>query len=161
MRDGATEVNERLHRWVAEIMQAYLARNPVSLPDLPVVIDQVAQALAAIVAGTVSASDSRPAQPNAMQIEKSVQHDGIVSFVDGKIYKSLKRHIRAHGLSPTKYRMRYGLPPDYPMIAPAYSEVRSAISKKIVKGQLERRLSDQSNAEISSRGYGRERKDGT
>ncbi|TXN57906.1 MucR family transcriptional regulator, partial [Methylobacterium sp. WL18] len=74
-------------------------------------------------------------KPSAAQIRKSVQHDGIVSFIDGKTYKTLKRHLTANGLSPQSYRERYGLPTDYPMVAPSYAEQRSALAKAIGLGQ--------------------------
>jgi predicted transcriptional regulator len=74
-------------------------------------------------------------KPTPAQIRKSVRHDGIVSFIDGKTYKTLKRHLSANGLDPYSYRERYGLPADYPMIAPSYAEQRSAIAKAIGLGQ--------------------------
>ncbi|MCJ2101238.1 MucR family transcriptional regulator, partial [Methylobacterium sp. E-046] len=65
----------------------------------------------------------------------SVRPDGIVSFIDGKTYKTLKRHLTSHGLDPKSYRDRYGLPSDYPMVAPSYAEQRSALAKAIGLGQ--------------------------
>ena len=74
-------------------------------------------------------------KPTPAQIRKSVQHDGIVSFIDGKTYKTLKQHLTANGLSPESYRERYGLPADYPMTAPGYAAQRSALAKAIGLGQ--------------------------
>ena len=74
-------------------------------------------------------------KPSAAQIRKSLLHDGIVSFVDGKTYKTLKRHLTSHGLDSQSYRERYGLPADYPMVAPSYAEQRSALAKAIGLGQ--------------------------
>lgn len=68
-------------------------------------------------------------------IKRSIGHDGLISFVDGKTYKTLKRHLTGHGLSPAQYRTKYGLPADYPMVAPSYSEARSALAKAIGLGQ--------------------------
>ena len=73
-------------------------------------------------------------KPSPAQIRKSVRHDGIVSFIDGKTYKTLKRHLTSHGLDPRSYRDRYGLPADYPMVAPGYAERRSALAKAIGLG---------------------------
>ncbi len=72
---------------------------------------------------------------SAAQIRKSVRYDGIVSFIDGKTYKTLKRHLTKHGLDPQSYRDRYGLPADYPMVTASYSEQRSALAKAIGLGE--------------------------
>ncbi len=66
---------------------------------------------------------------SAAQIRKSVQHDRLISFIDGKAYKTLKRHLTANGLTPEAYREKFGLPVDYPMVAAAYSERRSSLAK--------------------------------
>ncbi|GJE13259.1 hypothetical protein FOHLNKBM_4322 [Methylobacterium longum] len=68
-------------------------------------------------------------------IRKSIQPDGIVSFIDGKTYKTLKRHLNSHGFSPRGYRERYGLPADYPMVASSYAEQRSQIARAIGLGR--------------------------
>ena len=72
--------------------------------------------------------------PSAAQIRKSINPDGIVSFIDGKTYKTLKRHLTSRGLDPKSYRARYGLPADYPMVAPSYAAQRSALAKTIGLG---------------------------
>ncbi|MCJ2024720.1 MucR family transcriptional regulator [Methylobacterium sp. J-067] len=66
------------------------------------------------------------------EICRSITPDTLVSFIDGKSYKSLKRHLRAHGMSASTYRLRYGLPPDYPMVTSSYSARRSAMSENII-----------------------------
>ncbi len=87
--------------------------------------------------GAPSAATSAPEadKPSTAQIRKSIRPDGLVSFIDGKTYKTLKRHLTSHGLDPRAYRDRYGLPGDYPMVAPAYAEQRSALAKAIGLGQ--------------------------
>jgi predicted transcriptional regulator len=75
-------------------------------------------------------------KPSSAQILKSVQQDGIVSFVDGKSYKMLKRHLTANGFGPQSYREYYGLPVDYPMVAHSYAERRSVLAKAIGLGSL-------------------------
>ena len=74
-------------------------------------------------------------KPTAEQIDASITHDALISFVDGKPYKTLKRHLGTHGLDPASYRRRYGLPRDYPMVAASYSEQRAALAKAIGLGQ--------------------------
>ena len=81
-------------------------------------------------------------KPSPAQIRKSITHDGLVSFVDGKTYKTLKRHLTGAGLDPASYRQRYGLPSDYPMTAPSYSEQRSALAKSLGLGQQRRTGTD-------------------
>ena len=82
---------------------------------------------------TVSAENAD--KPTPAQIRKSVRPEGIVSFIDGKTYKTLKRHLTKHGLNPQSYRDRYGLPGDYPMVAPSYAAQRSALAKAIGLGR--------------------------
>jgi len=122
------------------IVAAYVSNNPVPVAELPALITRVHGAIAGLVAGTLTADTGAAAQadvekPSAAQIRKSVQRDGIVSFIDGKTYKTLKRHLSANGFDPRSYRDRYGLPADYPMVAPSYTEQRSALAKAIGLGQ--------------------------
>ncbi|QEE39340.1 MucR family transcriptional regulator [Methylobacterium sp. WL2] len=123
-----------------DVVAAYVSNNPVPASELPALIARVHGAIAGLASGTSAAAASAEApvavdKPSAGQIRKSVQHDGIVSFIDGKTYKTLKRHLTANGLSPQSYRERYGLPTDYPMVAPSYAEQRSALAKAIGLGQ--------------------------
>jgi len=123
-----------------DIVAAYVSNNPVPAAELPALIARVHGAIAGLVAGTLTAETGTAApteidRPSAAQIRKSVRPDGIVSFIDGKTYKTLKRHLTSHGLDPRAYRDRYGLPADYPMVAPAYAEQRSALAKAIGLGQ--------------------------
>ena len=96
-------------------------------------------AIAGLADGTSSLSSEAAAErtvekPTPAQIRKSVRDDGIVSFIDGKTYKTLKRHLSANGLDPQSYRVRFGLPSDYPMVAPSYAAQRSALAKSIGLG---------------------------
>jgi predicted transcriptional regulator len=123
-----------------DIVAAYVSNNPVPAAELPALIARVHGAIAGLISGTLTAETGATAQaeidrPSAAQIRKSVRPDGIVSFIDGKTYKTLKRHLTSHGLDPRAYRDRYGLPADYPMVAPAYAEQRSALAKAIGLGQ--------------------------
>ena len=125
---------------VAEIVAAYGSNNPVPASELPPLIARVHGAIAGLVSGTPTAESGPAAQsdvekPSPAQIRKSIQHDGIVSFIDGRPYKTLKRHLTSHGLDPRSYRARYALPDDYPMVATSYRERRSALAKAIGLGQ--------------------------
>ncbi|WP_342109842.1 MucR family transcriptional regulator [Methylobacterium sp. SI9] len=123
-----------------DIVAAYVSNNPVPAAELPALIARVHGAIAGLVSGSLTQETGATAQaevdrPSPAQIRKSVRPDGIVSFIDGKTYKTLKRHLTSHGLDPRAYRDRYGLPGDYPMVAPAYAEQRSALAKAIGLGQ--------------------------
>ena len=74
----------------------------------------------------------RPGKADAAEIKKSVKHDGIVSFEDGKTYKTMRRHLTMRGLTPEAYRAKYGLPADYPMTSAAYSAQRSELARASV-----------------------------
>ena len=100
-------------------------------------LTSVHAAALAVVTGVVTVAEPEPEpiqQPTAAQIKKSIQQDGLTSFIDGKSYKTLKRHLTSNGLTPETYRERYGLPADYPMTAPAYSAARSALAKSLGLG---------------------------
>jgi predicted transcriptional regulator len=123
----------------AELVAAYVSNNSLPVSELPALITRVHDAIAALASGTTPAETGTATpdveRPGPAQIRKSVRHDGIVSFIDGKTYKTLKRHLTGHGLDPKSYRDRYGLPADYPMVAPSYAEQRSALAKAIGLGQ--------------------------
>lgn len=123
-----------------EITAAYVSNNSVPVTELPNLIRSVHAMIRELRSGSVSgaatmiASAVADEKPSATQIRKSVQHDGITSFIDGKTYKTLKRHLTTHGFDPRSYRERYGLPPAYPMVAPSYAERRSALAKQFGLG---------------------------
>lgn len=121
-----------------DIVAAYVSNNSVPIAELPSLIQSVHNAVRGLTSGSAlgavtSAPDAE--KPSAAQIRKSVRADGIVSFIDGKAYKTLKRHLTANGHDPHSYRDRYGLPADYPMVAASYAEQRSALAKAIGLGQ--------------------------
>jgi predicted transcriptional regulator len=130
-----------------DIVSAYVSNNPVRPADLPDLIRSVHAALSGIGSGTImTASEPEVEKPTAAQIRKSMTPEGIVSFLDGKIYKTLKRHLTTHGLDPHGYRARFGLPADYPMVAPEYAKRRSELAKSIGLG----RVADRGEDELSS-----------
>lgn len=119
-----------------EIIAAYVTRNTLPARDLPELITSVHAALAGLGSSApASAAEERVEKPTPAQIRKSITPDAIVSFIDGKAYQTLKRHIGANGLDPQSYRERYGLPDDYPMIAPNYAARRSDLAKSLGFGR--------------------------
>ena len=118
----------------ADIVSAYVANNTVTADALPGLIASVHGALRN-VGGQVSEPEPEVERPSASTIRKSVSDAGIISFIDGKTYQSLKRHLTTNGMTPAEYRERYGLRADYPMVAPAYAAKRSALAKSMGLGQ--------------------------
>jgi predicted transcriptional regulator len=125
----------------AGIVSAYVSRNSVTAEAVPDIIRSVHQALQ-IVSGAGPPAVAEPAErpKPAVPVGRSVQHDYIVCLEDGKRLKMLKRYLRSrYNLSPEDYRRRWGLQPDYPMVAPAYAARRSDFAKKIGLGRGVRR----------------------
>jgi predicted transcriptional regulator len=116
---------------VGTIVAAYVSRNAVGMADLPGLIDQVHSAISVLRGG----SGANPTGLTPAQVEASIQRDGLISFIDGRSYKTMKRHLTANGLTPERYRAKYGLPADYPMVAPGYAARRSEIARAIQLGQ--------------------------
>lgn len=130
-----TESNtDNLIELTAEVVSAYIANNPVPVGELPALIGQVHAALKGTT-GSVMSEKSEALKP-AVPIRKSVTPDYIISLEDGKKFKSLKRHLSTHhGLTPDDYRAKWGLPVDYPMVAPNYAATRSALAKTMGLGR--------------------------
>lgn len=122
-----------------EVVCAYVSNNSIRSSDLPNLITIVHTALQSLADGTGGAGAGAQVdvveKPTAAQIKKSIRPDGLVSFIDGKTYQTLKRHLNGHSLHPHSYRERFGLPADYPMTAPEYSARRSALAKTIGLGR--------------------------
>ncbi len=131
------ETNRDIVALVGDIVSAYVSNNPVPPAELPALVARVHAALAGL--SGAAAPEPRPEAavelPSPGQIRRSFTEQGIVSFIDGKSYKTLKRHLTKHGLTPQSYRQRYGLPADYPMVAPGYAAQRSALAKEIGLGR--------------------------
>ncbi|MDP4005696.1 MucR family transcriptional regulator [Methylobacterium sp. NEAU K] len=133
VQEKTQEPSYDLIKCTASLVAAYVSRNAVGAGELPILIDQVHTAIS-VLQGATSASASSWSGPSAAQIEASIGQEGLISFIDGRSYKTLKRHLTAHGLTPERYRARYGLPADYPMVAPSYAARRSQIAKAIQLG---------------------------
>ena len=122
----------------SDIVSAYVSNNTVPTSDLAALIGDVHQALVKAATGAMEPvkEELKPAVP----VRRSVTPDYIVCLEDGKKFKSLKRHLRTHyDLSPEDYREKWGLAPDYPMVAPNYAAARSALAKKMGLGQRRKR----------------------
>ncbi|WP_313901105.1 MucR family transcriptional regulator [Methylobacterium sp. J-092] len=139
MTDKNQGHNPEMIAMAGDIVAAYVANNSIPVLELPRLIGSVHAALAGLYSGSGAASTDTVAekaeQPTPAQIKKSVTPDALISFVDGKRYKTLKRHLSKHGLDPHSYRVKFGLPSDYPMVSPSYSEARSALAKNIGLGR--------------------------
>lgn len=117
----------------ADIVSAYISKNAVPKSDLPALIASVATTLAGL---------STPPEPIRLEpripIKNTITHNYLISLEDGKSYKTLKRPLSRAGLTPEDYIKKWGLPPDYPMVSPAYSERRSALAKEFGLGRKSR-----------------------
>jgi predicted transcriptional regulator len=126
---------EPLTPLTARVVSMYVQHNRLPVEQLADLISQVHAALDGL--GKTIAAPSTPDKPvPAVPIRKSVQNDYIVSLEDGQKFKSLKRHLRtSYGMTPEEYRAKWGLPVDYPMVAPGYAAKRSAMAKSFGLGQ--------------------------
>jgi predicted transcriptional regulator len=117
----------------ARIVSAYVSNNAIVASDLPHLISETHAALSRATGNTMPVE--REEQKPKVPVKKSVMPDYIICLEDGKKFKSLKRHLRTHyNLSPEEYREKWGLPHDYPMVAPNYARARSDLAKKMGLG---------------------------
>ena len=122
----------------ATIVSAYVGHNPTPAAELPGLINQVHAALVRVSNGRPEPVPE-PAKP-AVSVKKSMTAEYLVCLEDGKRFKSLKRHLRTqYSMTPEQYREKWGLPADYPMVAPNYAVARSQLAKKMGLGQQRRR----------------------
>ena len=128
-----TDNNAALVNLTAQIVSAYVTKNPVTTTNLPSLIDSVHRSLSAT---SGPAPEPVITLTPAVPVKKSVTPDFIVCLEDGKKFKSLKRHLGVHyDLTPDEYRAKWGLPRDYPMVAPNYAASRSALAKTMGLGR--------------------------
>jgi predicted transcriptional regulator len=126
--------NSQFVELAAGIVSAYVSNNPVPPSELPQLLKDVHVALVGLSASDTSPSVGKP-RP-AVPIGKSIFDDYLVCLEDGKKFKSLRRHLRSqYDLSPEEYREKWGLEPDYPMVAPNYAKARSRLAKQMGLGQ--------------------------
>lgn len=118
----------------AKIVIAYVAYNSLPASGLPELIDAIYVNIVNRLSNSVP-SRRRSLQLTSAQIQESITRDALISFEDGRSYKTLKRHLTSVGLTPDAYRAKWGLPSDYPMVATSYSERRAAVARGIGLGQ--------------------------
>ncbi|MEY3657598.1 MAG: hypothetical protein RL425_359 [Pseudomonadota bacterium] len=131
--DNSANINETLITLTADIVAAHVSHNSVAVSDLPTLIANVHGALASLGAN----AHPVPAQQEpAVSVRSSIKPDYIICLEDGKKLKMLKRHLMSHyGMTPDDYRAKWGLPKDYPMVAPNYAEQRRGLAVKIGLGR--------------------------
>ena len=127
----------------ADIVSAYVSNNSIPVADLASLIASVHAALVGLRQAPATVEEPEKTRATPAQIRKSVTPDALISFIDGKPYKSLKRHLTRHGLDAHGYRERFGLPTDYPMVSASYSAARSALAKNLGLGQQRRRPAEE------------------
>jgi predicted transcriptional regulator len=117
------------------IVSSYVSHNQVPMSEVPTILKSVHSVLAGLVSGT--AAEGTAAGKPAVSVKKSIGDDFIICLEDGKKLKMLKRYLRSnYNMSPEEYRAKWGLPADYPMVAPAYARQRSEFAKKIGLGRV-------------------------
>ena len=128
------EEKPELLEMTADIVSAYISNNTVSADTVPTLIAQIHAALSGVSEAPVEA-EPEPQEP-AVPVRKSITPDFLICLEDGRKFKSLKRHLRTkYNMSPEEYRAKWGLPKDYPMVAPNYAKARSELAKQMGLGQ--------------------------
>lgn len=128
-----TETASDLMSLTADVVASFVSSNSLPSSELPKLIADVHQAFAR-VANPVQEPAASPLKP-PMPVKKSITDEYLISFEDGKPYKSLKRHLATRGLTPQDYRAKWGLPKDYPMVAPGYAARRSELARTMGLGR--------------------------
>ena len=132
----------------ADIVSAYVSNNSVPASELPILLSSIYAALTK----TVQARSPEPQAEltPAVPVKKSVTSDAIICLEDGKKFKSLKRHLRTtYDMTPEQYRAKWGLPPDYPMVAPNYAKARSELARTMGLGQQRRKTAASVDAPVT------------
>ena len=124
-----------LRRLVAELARAYFSNSRVTSSDISTVIHTISVSLAAVATDEGRSAGlsghAAAARATAAEIRRSITPDALISFEDGRPYKTLRRHLSSRGLTPADYRAKWGLPPDYPMTAESYSASRSELARRM------------------------------
>ena len=131
MSENSSSDGNDIIAWTAGIVASHVQNNSVAISDLPILIKTVHESLAGL-GGETMAEKPQP----AVSVRRSVKPDYIICLEDGRKLKMLKRHLStAYGMSPEEYREKWGLPADYPMVAPNYAKQRSSLAQKIGLGK--------------------------
>lgn len=132
VQTSSTATQNKLIELTTKIVSAYVGNNIVDSTDLPKLISSVHTSLNGL---GEDVADKTPLRP-AVSIKRSISDDYLICLEDGEKFKSLRRHLRSkYDMSPEEYREKWGLPFDYPMVAPSYARQRSALAKKMGLGQ--------------------------
>ena len=153
MSSETTPASNNLIELAADVVSAYVGNNSVSSSALPEIIASVYGALTALTAPAPAPEAEKPVP--AVPIKKSVTPDYLISLEDGRRYKSLRRHLGGRGLSPDQYRAKWGLSPDYPMVAPNYAKQRSELAKSMGLGRKRTETVAEGEAEAKPKGQRR------
>ena len=139
-------MSDHIIRLARDVASSYLTHNSVRADDVPGLIKDIFVALTKAEAPAPKLPlSAEPEKPTVQAIRRSIHKEFLISFIDGKHYKSMRRHVGMHGYTPESYRERYGLPINYPMVCAAYSETRSSLAKSSGLGLLRRKSDSQSN----------------
>ena len=127
---------DKFAEMTSEIVCSFVESNKIASNDLPALIKSVYGALNGAAVEPGAAEEVTPVKAlTPAQVRKSITPNGLISFEDGKSYKTLKRHLSVRGMTPADYRAKWGLPADYPIVAPAYSQARSAMAVSLGLGR--------------------------
>ena len=136
MDDATFDVSTDHLELTADIVSAYVSNNSIPASELANLLASVHTAVSGLAAGgTNKAAEDAVEKPTPAQIKKSITPDALISFEDGKPYKTLRRHLTLRGLTPEAYRAKHGLSADYPMTAASYSAQRSELARSLGLGQ--------------------------
>ena len=136
MTDQTHDLQTGYVELTADLVAAYVSNNSVPISALPELLGSVHAAISGLANGGSAAPEvDKIDKATPAQIKKSITPDHLISFEDGKPYKTLRRHLTLRGLSPEAYRAKYGLPADYPMTSATYSAQRSELARSLGLGQ--------------------------
>ena len=127
-------INTALAEVTSEVVAAYVAKNHLQPSELPNLIASVHATFSGLGKPVAPEAPAEPLKP-AVSVRKSITDDYIISLEDGRKLKSMKRYLAGLGMTPNEYRAKWGLPADYPMVAPAYAAHRSALAKSLGLGR--------------------------
>src|SRR4051812_8073394 len=133
MDNETANTGQNVVELTADVVAAYVGNSSISSTDLPALTAPTHSATTALTAPAPPPEAENPVPP--VSIKKSVTPDYLISLEDGRQYKSLRRHLSGRGLTPAEYRTKWGLPHDYPMVAPNYSAQRSEMAKSLGLGR--------------------------
>jgi predicted transcriptional regulator len=156
MTAETTPASNNLIELAADVVSAYVGNNSVSSSALPEIIASVYGALQALIAPPPAPEAEKPIP--AVPIKKSITPDYLISLEDGRRYKSLRRHLGGRGLTPDQYRAKWGLSPDYPMVAPNYAKQRSELAKSMGLGRKRAETEVEIDVEVAGKARGQRRR---